>query len=151
MADDPTSTVQAKAEVETNSPEDANLNAMIVDDFAAIVNLSAPEAGQTQEVLLAVGDIVRMDFDINSQTLVLDDNNLRVEFENGAVIVLNNFVALADQGVAPLFSMPDGAMIPGEILLTALTEVPEETAAGEAARLEDEPPRWGHDARHSLE
>ena len=84
MADDPSVTAQANTSSETTSPEAANLNALIIDDFAAHVNLSAPAAGQTQEVLLAVGDIVRMDFDINSHTLVVDGNNLRVEFEKEA-------------------------------------------------------------------
>jgi hypothetical protein len=133
MADE-TNLVAASGPGEAETTEEtANLNAMVIDDFAALVYLNTPEAGQTQEVLLAVGDIVRVDFDINNQTLVIDGDDLRIEFENGAVIVLDNFVALADQGVAPLLSMPDGAMIPGEILLTALTETPEETAAGEAA------------------
>ncbi|MDT8442743.1 MAG: cadherin-like domain-containing protein, partial [Desulfuromonadales bacterium] len=133
MADDPKVTVQAEAGAETTTQDAANLNALIVDDFAALVYLEVPEAGQTQEVLLAVGDIVRMNFDINGQTLILDGEDLRIEFDNGAVIVLDNFATLVDEGFAPLLTMPDGAMIPGDILVSALTDLSIEAAAGEAA------------------
>ena len=133
MADETTTMKRAEGASEAGVPEATSLDSMVIDDFAAFVYLSTPAAGQTEEVLLAVGDIVRVDFDINNQTLVVDGNDLRIEFESGAVLILDNFAALADQGVAPLFSLPDGAMIPGDILLSALAETPLETAAGETA------------------
>jgi VCBS repeat-containing protein len=97
-----------------------------------VVVLTTPDAGQTQSVTLSANDVIRMDFDINNQTVELNGDNLRIEFENGAVIVLEDFAALAEQGSAPLLSMEDGSMIPGDILLTALTEEPDVVAAGEA-------------------
>jgi hypothetical protein len=117
---------------EPGAEGDNNINAMIVDDFAALVYLKQPEAGKTQETLLAVGDIVRVDFNINDQVIVLENNSLIIEFENGATLVLSNFIELAEKGVAPLLTMPDGAMIPGDILLSALETPPIETAAGES-------------------
>lgn len=46
MADD--SNVPVQEEAETNA-DNAELNAIAIDNFAALVYLTAPEAGQTQD------------------------------------------------------------------------------------------------------
>ncbi|MDH3997372.1 MAG: Ig-like domain-containing protein, partial [Desulfuromonadales bacterium] len=98
----------------------------------ASLTLPAPTPGQTQSMPMDGAQIVEVPYDISEQTLVLDGDDLRIEWEDGAVLVLEDFAALAEQGEAPLLMLADGTMVPGDALLTALTETPEETAAGEA-------------------
>jgi hypothetical protein len=57
MADDPNVPVQAEAEI---NADNAELNAIAIDDFAAIVYLTAPEADQTQKVLLPIGCVIHI-------------------------------------------------------------------------------------------
>jgi hypothetical protein len=49
--------VQAEAEI---NADNAELNAIAIDDFAAIVYLTAPEADQTQKVLLPIGCVIHI-------------------------------------------------------------------------------------------
>ncbi|MBW2688837.1 MAG: hypothetical protein JRC99_02765 [Deltaproteobacteria bacterium] len=98
----------------------------------AKLTLPVPAPGQTESVSMEAEQIVQVPFDVTNQTIVLDGGDLRIEFENGATLVLEDFATLADQGQAPLLLMVDGSVLPGDVLLTALTETPEETAADAA-------------------
>ncbi len=119
MADE--STLNQETAVPTDNSDTATEN----------LTLPLPASGQTETVSMEAGQIVEVPFDITNQTIVLAGDDLRIEFENGAALVLEDFAALADQGEAPLLLLVDGSVVPGDILLTALTETPEETAAGE--------------------
>jgi len=83
--------------------------------------LPAPIPGQTQSMSMDGLQIVEFPYDITGQTMVVAGDDLRIEWDNGAVLVLEDFAAMADQGTAPLLLMADGSIVPGDVLLTALT------------------------------
>ncbi|PLX71281.1 MAG: hypothetical protein C0614_14430, partial [Desulfuromonas sp.] len=102
-------------------------------DIESQAMVSIPDPGQTTSMEVQPGQVIQLGFDVNDQTLVLSGEDLRIEFANGAVLIFEDFATLADEGTAPAFMLTDGSVIPGDVLLTALTEeVDIETAAGEA-------------------
>ena len=65
MADDPNVPVKAGTEA-----DNAEFNAIAIDDFAATVNLSAPEAGQTQEARDILESIDKVPHNVISLILI---------------------------------------------------------------------------------
>ncbi len=97
-----------------------------------VVHVVIPDPGQIRIYTPEAGQIFQLDFDIADQTIVLDGNDLRVDLTGGAVLIFEDFAGMDTPGDAPMFLMSDGSMIPGDVLLVALSEPPVETAAGEA-------------------
>ncbi|MEJ2492270.1 MAG: tandem-95 repeat protein, partial [Desulfuromonadales bacterium] len=119
MADE--NTVDEETVENKGNPEESGVNR----------TLPSPTPGQTDTVPMQANQIVEVPFDLTDQTITVTGNDLSIEFADGAVLILEDFAALSEAGQAPFLVMEDGSMVPGDILLAALTEPPEETAAGE--------------------
>ncbi len=94
--------------------------------------VTAPQAGRLARYTPQEGQIYQLDFDLAEQTAVVTGSDLRIDMEDGAVLIFEDFATADSQGNAPLFVMEDGSSIPGNILLALLSGEPtEEVAAGE--------------------
>ncbi|NLC70761.1 MAG: hypothetical protein GX751_05315, partial [Desulfuromonadaceae bacterium] len=118
---------ETKVAQESMTPEaDANVEAAAPDNA---VILTPPAPGETKTVQVREGSLILTDFDLSAQTIDISGGNLFIEFDNGGVIVLEDFASFADQETSPTFVMADGTMIPSALLLASLTEAPLETAS----------------------
>jgi VCBS repeat-containing protein len=97
-----------------------------------VLHVATPDPGEIRIYPPAAGQIIQLDFDIASQTVVLVGSDLRIDLTGGAVLIFEDFAATNIPGSAPMFLMPDGSLIPGDVLVVALSEPPVETAAAEA-------------------
>ena len=94
------------------------------------VTLVKPTPGQTVVVDIQPNQVVEVPFDMAEANITLVGNDLRLEFPGNAVLILTNFAALVDSGLAPLMMFADGTVVAGDVILTALSAEVPETAAG---------------------
>ncbi len=109
---------------ETNKPTGAANQAIV---------LKVPPAGQTVVVNVLPNQVIEVPFDITEANVTLVGDDLRIEFPGNAVLILNDFAAMVEQGASPLMMFADGSVVAGDVLLTALTAELPETAAGPGA------------------
>ncbi len=94
--------------------------------------VTTPQAGGISRHTPQEGQVYQLDFDLADKTAILTGSDLRVEMDDGAVLIFEEFATADSQGNVPLFVMEDGSVIPGDILLALLSGEPtEEVAAGE--------------------
>ncbi|MDT8444294.1 MAG: hypothetical protein RQ722_08380, partial [Desulfuromonadales bacterium] len=113
MADENTNSTQA---------ETTSVNSVIVQ---------VPEPGQRQTVTLEAGQIPQLNFDPGTEsTQDFEGPDLVFTFDNGAVLIFEDFAADINDGEVSAIMLADGSIIPVDVLMTAWNlEVPE-TAAG---------------------
>ncbi len=97
------------------------------------VIVPVPEPGQRQTVTLEAGQIPQINFDPGTEsTQDFVGADLVFTFDNGAVLVFEDFAADINDGEVSAIMLADGSIIPVDVLMTAWNlEVPE-TAAGAA-------------------
>ena len=106
---------------ETNKPTNAANQAVV---------LRVPAAGQTVVVNVLPNQVIEVPFDMAETNITLTGGDLRIEFPGNAVLILNDFAAMVEQGASPLMMFADGSVVAGDVILTALTAELLETAAG---------------------
>ena len=101
-------------------------------DTKDIQVVTIPGPNQKASYTPEQGHVFQIDFDLGEQTSTLTGGDLRIDFENGAVLIFEDFASADNLGNTPMFEMMDGSVIPGTVLLALLAGEPEEaTAAGE--------------------
>ncbi|PLX77020.1 MAG: hypothetical protein C0614_09785, partial [Desulfuromonas sp.] len=91
--------------------------------------VTAPQAGRLARYTPQERQIYQLDFDLTEQTAVVTGSDLRIDLEDGAVLIFEDFATADSQGNSPLFVMEDGSIIPGDILLALLSGEPTEETA----------------------
>ncbi|TLM64982.1 MAG: hypothetical protein FDZ69_11320, partial [Deltaproteobacteria bacterium] len=108
----------------------ANENSTPTKSATQAIVLRVPPPGQTVVVDIQPNQVIEVPFDMAEANVTLTGDDLRIEFPGNAVLILNDFAAMVDQGVSPLMMFADGSVVAGDVLLTALTAEVPETAAG---------------------
>ncbi len=111
-----------------------NTTSTQINTTTSTVIVPVPEPGQTQTVTLEAGQIPQLNFDPGTEsTQDFVGADLVFTFDNGAVLIFEDFAADVNDGEVSAIMLADGGIIPVDVLMTAWNlEVPE-TAAGAAA------------------
>ncbi len=88
---------------------------------ADVVIISRPAAGSTEEVTLESGQTYSFDFDLFAPETVTENGTaLEIAFEDGGLLILNDFAQTQSGALPPELTLADGSVISGEELITTV-------------------------------
>ena len=93
---------------------------MAGNDAMSTIKLNKPGAGETVQVAMQRGHVYSLDFDIGVTTFVESGKDIVLRFDDGAGMVLQNFISTAKSGDFYL-KLPDGALLLGKDVVDAVT------------------------------
>ncbi|MDR2604240.1 MAG: hypothetical protein LBC55_02670 [Desulfovibrio sp.] len=114
-----------------------------MSEYKIEVELFRPPAGESRQVAMQPGQAYVLDFEPYMAEFTLDGADLYLNFDNGAVLSLKDFMTAAGAGDFTL-RLPDGVQISGKDTAESLT-LPVQSFHTE------EPPTLPAEAAHSVE
>lgn len=93
---------------------------MAAENTIGKIVLHRPESGQTSQVAMLPGQTYMLDFDLDATTFDRQDADMRLNFDDGAILDLGGFFSAPDTGDFTL-QLRDGTLLSGRDVVEALT------------------------------
>ena len=87
------------------------------------VAVKRPVDGEIIEIAVLPGEALNLPFGETEGQARLEDGALLIEFENGGLIRLEDFLVAAESGTPPAIVMDDGSQISADLLVSALVSL----------------------------
>ncbi|WP_285906929.1 cadherin-like domain-containing protein, partial [Pseudodesulfovibrio pelocollis] len=97
------------------------------------LTLTLPGDGKSSRFQIAPDMLVAFDFDVSDAIFTGSGNDLVISVEGHGIIVIEDYLVLAEQGALPTFELMGGILVPGDVYLFAFNEVTEEEELETAA------------------
>ncbi|MDR0826946.1 MAG: hypothetical protein LBN33_03585 [Desulfovibrio sp.] len=86
------------------------------------IRIPKPQAGQAVQIGMRSGQTYLLDFEFDAADVQPGDRDVRISFDDGAILFLKGFFPALDGGDFAL-QLPDGALLSGKDMAEALTLV----------------------------
>ncbi len=88
----------------------------------SVMQVSLPKAGEVAEYVVSPDVAVKFNFFVSEVLFSCNGKDLVLTGEDGGVVVLKDYQAMAMDGSLPMFELHGGEMVPGDIYLFAFSD-----------------------------
>ena len=103
------------------------------EESAALAAIVIPEADSVEVVNVEAGAELPIAFSLDDAEVEVVEGDLRLDFDNGSTLVLQDFATLSEMANPPSIVMTDGTVLPGDAVIFPYLDADSAPAAGPAA------------------